>query len=107
MIQIRFIAADGTPEDVVCEPGQSLMNAAVAHNVKGINADCGGAMACGTCHVYVEAGHEDKLPAAAELEAEMLSLGHNTRPNSRLSCQIWLDDGMDGLVVHTPESQYL
>ena len=107
MIKIRFIAFDGTQEDVECEPGQSLMNAAVASNVRGINADCGGAMACGTCHVYVEAGHEDKLPPAAELEAEMLSLGHNTRPNSRLSCQIWLDDSMDGLVVHTPESQYL
>lgn len=107
MIKIRFVAFDGSTEEVECTANQSLMSAAVANGVSGINADCGGALACGTCHVYVAPDHAAKLPPPSEYEAEMLAVGHNIRASSRLSCQIWLDDSLDGLEVHTPESQYL
>lgn len=106
MITIRFVSHGGLTHEVTCTAGQSLMSAAVANGVAGINADCGGSLACGTCHVYVAAGHEARLPPPSEYEREMLAAGHNTRSNSRLSCQVWLEEHMDGLEVHTPESQY-
>ena len=106
MPRVTFIAADGTRKEVEAASGLSLMQAAVNNGVTGIVAECGGACSCATCHVHVESGWFGKLPAAEGMEKEMLEFVMEPQPTSRLSCQIKLSDDMDGLVVHTPNSQY-
>ena len=82
------------------------MEAAVKHAVPGIDADCGGACACATCHVYVDAAWEEKTGKPSAMEESMLDFAENVEPNSRLSCQIKVTDDLDGLVVRMPESQH-
>ncbi len=106
MASIKFIAFDGVEAEIEAETGLSLMQAAVNHGIAGIVAECGGACSCATCHVHVETAWFDKLPAAQDMEKEMLEFVMNPKETSRLSCQIKIDDSLDGLVVHTPESQY-
>jgi 2Fe-2S ferredoxin len=111
MITIHFVAADGQPEratsTIHCKTGQSLMQAAVATNLAGIEADCGGLLTCGTCHVYVREPHASRLPAPLEDELGMLAFTAAPRQaNSRLSCQIDLTEALDGLTVDLPDSQY-
>jgi 2Fe-2S ferredoxin len=108
MITIHFIPpGGGEPRALQCKPGQSLMQAAVAANVQGIDADCGGMMTCGTCHVYVREPHASRLPPPDGDEDGMLGFtAAPRRPNSRLSCQIQLEDSLDALTVELPDSQH-
>jgi 2Fe-2S ferredoxin len=99
MPQITYIDRDGGSTTVAVENGTSVMQGAVANAVPGIDAVCGGACACATCHVYV---HEDwltKLPAPSETEAAMLEFACDVRANSRLSCQIRVEESINGLTV--------
>lgn len=106
MPKILFIEADGTRYDVEAEVGQSAMQAAVNNNVRGIAADCGGALSCATCHSYVDPEWLPRLSPAEDMEKEMLQMAFNPQPNSRLSCQIHMSDELDGLVLRLPETQY-
>jgi 2Fe-2S ferredoxin len=107
MLTIHLVAADATQTTLRAKPGQSLMQAAVAQNVAGIEADCGGLMTCGTCHVYVREPFASRLPLPLQDEDAMLAFtAAPRRPNSRLSCQIALDASLDGLTVDLPDSQH-
>lgn len=107
MITIHLVAADGGETRLECRPGQSLMQAAVAANVSGIEADCGGMTTCGTCHVYVREPFATALPAPSADELAMLEFtAAERRANSRLSCQIALEQALDGLTVDLPDTQH-
>jgi 2Fe-2S ferredoxin len=107
MPKITFITAGGTERVVEAASGQTVMEAAVQNLVEGIDADCGGVAACGTCHVYVDPAWVAKAgPAAPGIEKDMLLLTDNVQENSRLSCQIRIGDDLDGLVVRMPEAQH-
>lgn len=106
MVKTTFISHDGQTFEVEGSEGDSLMQVAVENGVPGIDADCGGACACATCHVYVSDEWNDKLESPNALEAGMLDFVTEPRPNSRLSCQITLDESLHGLVVSVPESQH-
>ena len=106
MGKITFIEHDGAEHVVALEAGSSLMQIAMDHDIPGIDADCGGACACATCHVYVDEGWTEKLEAATEMELSMLDFAENVQENSRLSCQIPVSEELDGLIVRMPESQY-
>lgn len=106
MAKITFIQANGTSQTVEASPGMSVMEAAVKNAVAGIDADCGGACACATCHVYVDPEWAQKAGSRTELEADMLDFAHEVKETSRLSCQIKVTDGLDGLTVRVPEKQF-
>ena len=105
MPKITFIDAAGTKRDVETKAGASVMEAAVQNMIPGIDADCGGACACATCHVYVAAEWLGKLKAKDDMEDSMLDFAEDVKDNSRLSCQILMNDELDGLIVSTPEAQ--
>lgn len=105
MITVTYIEFDGTAHTVEVEPGTTLMKAAVYNGVPGIDAECGGACACATCHVYVEPDWQAHLPASLGAEADMLEFANEAQNNSRLSCQIILTEDMNGLRVRMPEHQ--
>jgi len=106
-IAVHFIEPDGKRHALAAPTGQSLMRAAVAADIDGIKADCGGVMTCATCHVYVDAAWLDRLPAPSADEDAMLEMTAAPRaPTSRLSCQIALVDDLDGLTVALPDTQY-
>ena len=105
MTKITYIEFGGTEHTVDVRNGLSVMEGAIKHNVPGIDADCGGACACATCHVYVDEAWREKVGAPSPMEEDMLDFGFDVRPNSRLSCQIKVSDELDGLVVSTPERQ--
>ena len=105
MTKITFIQHDGTEQTVDGLPGMSVMEAAVKNMVPGIDADCGGACACATCHVYVDEAWAAKAGKPEAMEEDMLDFAHEPRETSRLSCQIILNDTLDGLVVHVPARQ--
>lgn len=101
-----FIQPDGAAVAVEVARGESVMRAAVRHNVDGILADCGGALTCSTCHVYVEEAWLDRIPLAQAIELEMLEYtAAERRPGSRLSCQIRMVDDLDGLTMVVPDCQ--
>ncbi len=106
MPSVTYIEFDGTSHVVEADNGSSLMQAAVDNEVPGIDADCGGGCACATCHVYVDEAWAAKIAAADVMETSMLQLAEGVADNSRLSCQITLDDSLDGLTVRMPESQH-
>lgn len=106
MAKIHFIEHNGTEHTVEAEVGESVMLAAINNGVPGIDADCGGACACATCHVYVDENWLDKVGPVADCEDGMLSVSSDRQPNSRLSCQIEVSEELDGLVVTTPEFQF-
>ena len=106
MPKITYIEHNGTEYAVDVKKGLSVMEGAVKHNVPGIDADCGGACACATCHVYVDEAWREKVGEASAMEESMLDFAENVEPNSRLSCQIRVTDELDGLVVRMPESQH-
>jgi 2Fe-2S ferredoxin len=106
MAKITYIEPDGAHHVVDVPKGLSVMDGAKRFAIAGIDGDCGGACACGTCHVYVEEGGFDRLPSMDELERDMLDFAFDVQPNSRLSCQIKVDDSLDGLVVRAPQRQY-
>lgn len=105
MPKLTFIDFSGTARTVEAETGSTVMETAVKNAVPGIEAECGGACACATCHVYVEESWLEKTGGASPMEEDMLDFGFDVRPNSRLSCQIKVTDELDGLVVNTPERQ--
>ena len=105
MPKITFIEHSGAEHVVDADVGLSVMEAAVRNSVPGIDADCGGACACATCHVYVDDAWTDKTGKPAATEEDMLDFAFDVRPNSRLSCQIKVRPELDGLVVTVPERQ--
>ena len=105
MVKITFIQPDGADATVEAEPGMTVMETAKKAMIDGIEAECGGACACATCHVYVDEAWKEKTGAPSPMEEDMLDFGFDVRPNSRLSCQIKVSDELDGLVVSTPERQ--
>ena len=106
MPKVTFIQHDGAEQVVEVKSGVSVMEGAVKANVPNIDADCGGACACATCHVWVEAAWRDKVGTPSAMEASMLDFAENVDDSSRLSCQIRMRDELDGLVVRVPESQH-
>jgi 2Fe-2S ferredoxin len=106
MAEITFEAADGGQETVEAVTGMSVMENAVQNGISGIIAECGGALACSTCHVYVDTKFLGQLPAMSEFENEMLDETACPRAtNSRLSCQIPVAEELNGLLVRIPEAQ--
>lgn len=106
MAKITFVDQKGVRREVDAPEGWTLMEAAVKSDIPGIDADCGGACACATCHVYVDPSFKDKLPSKTEMEETMLDFAQDVKPGSRLSCQIKVTTSLDGLVVTTPKSQH-
>ena len=105
MPKITYKDKSGNSKTLEVEKGLTVMEGAIQNNVPGIDADCGGSMACATCHVYVEEKWLSKLPKAEEGEIDMIDMAFEPKKNSRLSCQLIVTDEMDGLVVTTPEKQ--
>ena len=105
MAKITYKDSQGNSKTIEVEKGLSVMEGAIQNDIPGIDADCGGAMACATCHVYVEAKWFDKLSKAEEAEIDMIDMAHEPKKNSRLSCQLIVTDELEGLVVTTPEKQ--
>ncbi len=105
MAKITYIEHDGTEHQVDVENGITVMEGAIRNLVPGIDADCGGACACATCHVYVDAGFTDKTGERSSMEDSMLDFASDVRDNSRLSCQIKVSEALDGLIVRMPEQQ--
>lgn len=106
MPTVTFLSPDGTKRDVEIPNGQSAMKGAIANGVKGIVAECGGSTMCGTCHVYVDAAFLDRLPPMSLDENAMLDTTASPREaNSRLSCQIVVNDALAGLILRVPETQ--
>jgi 2Fe-2S ferredoxin len=105
MAKITFIDADGTSYEVEAENGSTVMENAIRNGVPGIEAECGGACACATCHVYVGEAYSDIVGPPEPMEEDMLDFAYEVKPNSRLSCQIRVRDELDGLTVTVPERQ--
>ena len=105
MAKITYIEHNGKNHTIDVTNGLSVMEGAVQNNIPGIDADCGGACACATCHVYVDEKWFDKLPIKDNAEEDMLDMAHEPRKFSRLSCQITVSDELDGLVVKMPSKQ--
>ncbi len=105
MTKITFFAAPGEPRAVDALRGASVMEPALRNAVPGIEAECGGACACATCHVYVADEWTEKVGKPSQMEEDMLDFAFEVRPNSRLACQIKVTEALDGLVVTTPAKQ--
>jgi 2Fe-2S ferredoxin len=106
MPRIVFITPDGVRHEVDVENGYSVMEAAINNNIEGIVAECGGACACATCHSYIDDAWLDKMPEMDDMEDSMLDAAYDRRDNSRLTCQLEMNDAWDGLVVHVAENEY-
>jgi 2Fe-2S ferredoxin len=105
MPKITFKNSAGTSQTVDGEVGSTVMETAIKNGVPGIEAECGGACACATCHVYVDEAWMDKAGVASAMEQDMLDFAYDVRPTSRLSCQIKVTAQLDGLLVTTPDRQ--
>lgn len=105
MAKITYIDAGGVARTVDGDIGSTVMETAIKNGVPGIEAECGGACACSTCHVYVDAAWTEKTGEPSPMEEDMLDFAFDVKPNSRLSCQIKVTEALDGLVVTTPERQ--
>lgn len=106
MTKIIFVSADGASRiEVDADNGSSVMEAAIRSGIPGIDAECGGACACATCHVYIDEDWTDTVGGPDAMEEDMLDFAYEPQPNSRLSCQIRVSDEIDGLVVKVPERQ--
>ena len=105
MPKITYITHDKQSHTVEVQNGLTVMEGAVQNDIPGIDADCGGGMACATCHVYVKEDWFNKLPKKTEGEDDMLDQAYEPNSSSRLSCQITVSDELNGLVVHLPEKQ--
>ena len=105
MPKITYIDSSGNSKTVDVSSGLSVMEGAIQNNIPGIDADCGGSMACATCHVYVQEKWLDKLSKIEDGEQDMLDMAFEPKKNSRLSCQILVSEELDGLIVTTPSKQ--
>ena len=105
MAKITYIEHTGKSHTIDVKSGLSVMEGAVQNNIPGIDADCGGGMACATCHVYVKEEWFDKLPKKEDGEEDMIDMAHEPNKFSRLSCQLIISEKLEGLVVNLPEKQ--
>ena len=105
MTKITYQDDQGNSKTIDVENGLTVMEGAIQNDVPGIDADCGGSMACATCHVYVEEKWLNKIPKAEEAEIDMIDMAYDPKKNSRLSCQLIVTDELDGLKVTTPAQQ--
>jgi 2Fe-2S ferredoxin len=105
MPKITFVDASGESRSVEAQVGSTVMETALRNSVPGIEAECGGACACATCHVYVAKEWTEATGKASQMEEDMLDFAFEVRPNSRLSCQIKVSEALDGLTVTTPAKQ--
>ena len=106
MPKVKYIEHAGKEHETEVPVGWSVMEGAVKNLIPGIDADCGGACACATCHVYVDPAWTGKLPPKSDMEETMLDFAQDLQANSRLSCQIKVVPELDGLVVRMPHSQH-
>ena len=106
MAKITFVGHDGSEATFEGNDGMTVMEVAIKNSVEGIDADCGGACACATCHIYVRDEWKDKVGERAEMEEDMLDFAFEVKEQSRLACQIKVSDAIDGLVVDVPEKQF-
>ncbi|MDP4533890.1 2Fe-2S iron-sulfur cluster-binding protein [Marinobacter salarius] len=106
MPTITLIESNGTEHTLTGQNGQSIMQAALNAMIPGIQGDCGGACSCATCHAFVDENWVSVLPKMEDTESDMLDFASERQDNSRLTCQLTLDDSMDGMVLRLPESQY-
>ena len=105
MPKITYRDSQGNSKTIEVEKGLSVMEGAIQNDIPGIDADCGGSMACATCHVYVEEKWFNKISKSEEAEVDMIDMAYEPKKNSRLSCQLIVSDELDGLIVTTPEKQ--
>ena len=105
MPKIIYNDYQGNSKTIEVDNGLSVMEGAIQNDIPGIDADCGGAMACATCHVYVKEDWFNKLPKPEDAEVDMIDMAYEPKKNSRLSCQVIVSDELDGLEVTTPEKQ--
>jgi 2Fe-2S ferredoxin len=105
MAKITYVQPDGSKQTIEGETDATVMEVAVKNQVAGIDADCGGACACATCHVYVAEDWVSVTGAPSEMEEDMLDFAYDIRETSRLSCQLKISDELDGLIVHIPDQQ--
>ena len=105
MSKITYIENSGKTHTVDVKNGLTVMEGAIQNDIPGIDADCGGGMACATCHVYVDENWLDKLPQKEDGEEDMLDMAFEPKKNSRLSCQLIVSDTLNGLVVNIPSKQ--
>ncbi|WP_313616950.1 2Fe-2S iron-sulfur cluster-binding protein [Agrobacterium sp.] len=105
MTKLTIVAFDGSAIELDVAAGSTVMENAVRNSVPGIDAECGGACACATCHVYVDDEWTERVGPPEAMEEDMLDFAFDVRPTSRLSCQIKMSADLDGLVVHVPERQ--
>ncbi|MEM9054730.1 MAG: 2Fe-2S iron-sulfur cluster-binding protein [Pseudomonadota bacterium] len=106
MPTIIYVDHTGEERAIEASSGETIMENAIKNSVPGIDADCGGACACATCHVYIDEAFMEKVGPPEDMEQSMLDFAENVQTNSRLSCQISISDELDGLRVTTPESQH-
>ena len=106
MAKITYHTHDNKTHTIDVQNGLTVMEGAIQNDIPGIDADCGGGMACATCHVYVREDWLDKTGQANDLEEDMLDFAVHVKDNSRLSCQIKVTDDLDGIVLDMPENQY-
>ena len=105
MAKITYITSDEKIHEIDVQNGLTVMEGAVQNDIPGIDADCGGGMACATCHVYVQDKWLNKLPKKEDGEEDMLDMAFEPKQNSRLSCQLIVSDDLDGLIVNIPSKQ--
>jgi 2Fe-2S ferredoxin len=105
MPKITYKDSEGKTKTVEVDNGLTVMEGAIQNDIPGIDADCGGSMACATCHVYVEENWYNKLSKAEDAEVDMIDMAYEPKKNSRLSCQIIVTNDIDGLVITTPKRQ--
>ena len=105
MPKIKYIEHNGKQHDIDVANGLSVMEGAIQNDIPGIDADCGGGMACATCHVYVKEEWLNKLDKPEDAEQDMIDMAFEPKKNSRLSCQLIVSDKLDGLIVTTPSKQ--
>ena len=105
MPKITYIEYTGKSHTIDVPKGLSVMEGAIQNNIPGIDADCGGGMACATCHVYVKEEWFDKLPKKEDGEEDMIDMAYEPNKFSRLSCQLTVSDELEGLVVNLPVKQ--
>ena len=105
MAKITYITSDAQVHEIEVQNGLTVMEGAVQNNIAGIDADCGGGMACATCHVYVQDDWFNKIPKKEDGEEDMLDMAFEPKKYSRLSCQLIVSDELDGLVVNIPKKQ--
>ena len=106
MAKIKYIEFNGEEHEVDVQNGLTVMEGAIKNKIPGTDADCGGACACATCHVYVQKEWLSKLPSKEDTEEDMLDFAFEVKENSRLSCQLTVTDELDGLIVDLPEKQF-